>query len=215
MGFRLQVEFVFTDDHRDGPSDGYRQKNFWSMSTWALVRLLFIDYLLIILSNTKEFFYLPLFYSLKAFYFLVKDLITLLSLYATSTELAKRYCSSVFNIIDMGAVLLLVCEGGPVSDENISMSDGWIACLVTILLWLRLMGAFKILNPSFALFLYAVNEVVKEIKWFIVFLFMVTCMFSDAARAAVVITNDCDSQEYADKDFCKGGYNTIVSHYDP
>ena len=47
----------------------------------------------------------------------------------------------------------------------------------------------------------------------IVFLFMVTMMFGDAARAAVVITNDCDSEEYADKDFCKGGYNTIVRMY--
>lgn len=121
----------------------------------------------------------------------------------TATKLAKRYCTSVFNIIDVAAVLILVIEGGPVSDDSISMRDGWAACLVTILLWLRLMGAFKVLNQSFALFLYAVWEVIKEIKWFIVFLFMVTVMFSDAARAAVVVTGDCNTSEYASTDFCK------------
>lgn len=156
LGFRVQVEFVFTENHRDGPSGGYREHNYWTISTWAL-----------------------------AFYFLVKDLLSLLSLYMTSTNLAKRYITSVFNMIDVAAVLILVVEGGPMSDDSISMSDGWAASLVTILLWLKLMGAFKILNQSFALFLYAVWEVIKEIKWFIVFLFMVAVMFSDAARAAV------------------------------
>lgn len=49
---------------------------------------------------------------------------------------------------------------------------------------------------SFALFMYAVWEVIKEVKWFIVFLFMVTVMFSDAARAAVAVTGDCDIEPY-------------------
>ena len=123
------MEFVFSVDHRDGP-DVYRSHNYWSMSSWAL-----------------------------AFYFLIKDLLSLISLYMTSTKLAKRYCTSVFNLIDMAAVLIIVGEGGPLSDDSINTKDGWAASLVTILLWLRLMGAFKILNQSFALFLYAVWEV--------------------------------------------------------
>jgi hypothetical protein len=44
--------------------------------------------------------------------------------------------------------------------------------------------------------MYAVWEVIKEVKWFIVFLFMVTVMFSDAARAAVAVTGDCDIEPY-------------------
>jgi hypothetical protein len=155
----MQVEFVFSYSHRDGPPE-YRDYNYWSISTYAI-----------------------------AFYFLVKDLMSLLSLYLTSTKLAKRYCTSVFNIIDMSAVLILVVmSGSPTRDDSISMSDGWASSLVIVLLWLKVLGAFKVLNQSFALFLYAVWEVVKEIKWFIVFLCAVTIMFSDAARAAVAVT---------------------------
>jgi hypothetical protein len=51
--------------------------------------------------------------------------------------------------------------------------------------------------------MYAVWEVIKEIKWFIVFLFAVTVMFSDAARAAVAVTGDCDNEPYASSDFCR------------
>jgi hypothetical protein len=83
LGFRLQVEFVFTENHRDGPPE-YRDRSYWSLSTWAL-----------------------------AFYFLVKDLLSLLSLYMTATKLAKRYCTSVYNFVDTAAVLILVVEGGP------------------------------------------------------------------------------------------------------
>jgi hypothetical protein len=47
------------------------------------------------------------------------------------------------------------------------------------------------------------QQVIKEIKWFIVFLFMVTLMFSDAARAAVVVTGDCaQGGDYESTDFC-------------
>ena len=61
----------------------------------------------------------------------------------------------------MAAVLIIIVEGGPLSDDYINTQDGRTASLVTILLWLRFMGAFKILNQSFALFLYAVWEVSK------------------------------------------------------
>lgn len=88
LGFRLQVEFVFTENHRDGPPE-YRDRSYWSLSTWAL-----------------------------AFYFLVKDLLSLLSLYMTATKLAKRYCTSVYNFVDTAAVLILVVEGGPGKFED-------------------------------------------------------------------------------------------------
>lgn len=116
MGFRLQIEFVFSYDHRDGPP-AYSDRSFWSMSTYAI-----------------------------AFYFLIKDSLSILSLYLTSTKLAKRYCTSVFNIIDLLAVLIIIGEGGPIGDDDINMYNGWAACLVTILLWLKVMGAFKVLN---------------------------------------------------------------------
>ncbi|KAL7519197.1 hypothetical protein ACHAWX_003986 [Stephanocyclus meneghinianus] len=184
IGYRMQVEFVFSYSHRDGPP-GYRDNNYWSMSTYAI-----------------------------AFYFLVKDLMSLFSLYLTSTKLAKRYCTSVFNIIDMSAVLILVVmSGSPTRDDSISMSDGWASSLVIVLLWLKVLGAFKVLNQSFALFLYAVWEVVKEIKWFIVFLCAVTIMFSDAARAAVAVTGNCDKETDASSDFCSDGFWTISRMY--
>lgn len=72
--------------------------------------------------------------------------LSVLLLYLTSTKLAKRYITSVFNIIDMAAVLILFVKGGPIGEDSINMYNGWSACLVTILLWLKVMGAFKILN---------------------------------------------------------------------
>jgi len=67
------------------------------------------------------------------------------------------------------------------SDPSSLYNEGYAASITIILLWLKLMGAFKILNAAFALFLYAVNEVIREVKWFLLFLVAVVLMFSDAA----------------------------------
>ena len=143
MGYRLNVEFVLNYQHIDGPEIGeYNERRYVSTSTMGI-----------------------------AGYFLVKEALTLLSLYLTSTKLAKRYCTSIFNVIDVvSVVMLLFTESILSTDPNLLDNEGFGASLTIILLWLKLMGSFKVLNSAFALFLYAVNEVIKEIKWFILFL---------------------------------------------
>lgn len=191
MGYRLNVEFVLSYRSVDGPEQ-YRENNYISTSTMGI-----------------------------AGYFLVKELMTLLSLYLTSKKLAKRYCSSVFNIIDVASVaLLLGSEAALTTDPSFLDNEGFAASLTIILvsclitfsqticvlwvtllvsheltplsfslsltkLWLKSLGEYRVLNSAFALFLYAVNEVIKEIKWFILFLMTVTLMFSDAARTGM------------------------------
>jgi len=162
MGYRLNVEFVLNYQSVDGP-EHYREYNYISTSTYGI-----------------------------ACYFLFKEAMTLLSLYLTSKKLAKRYCSSVFNIIDVASVaMLLGTKSALTSDPSLQDNEGYAASLTIILLWLKLMGAFKILNGAFALFLYAVHEVIKEVKWFLLFLVAVTLMFSDAARTVVAVRGDC------------------------
>ena len=156
LGYRLNVEFILYDQIHKG-DDG--------------------DTSNLILDN-------PIFHSAVAVscYFLVKQLVTLLSLFLTSKKLAERYCHSVNNIIDVASVaLLLFTRSALAYDPSLIDREGWAASITIILLWLKLMGAFKILNGAFALFLYAVHEVIREVKWFLLFLAAVTFMFSDAA----------------------------------
>lgn len=185
MGYRLNVEFVLNYQDVDGP-DAYREHSFISSSTMGI-----------------------------AGYFLVKNALTLLSLYLTSTKLAKRYCLSIFNIIDVASVaMLLGTESILSTDPTLLDNDGFAASLTIILLWLKLLFAFKVLNSAFALYLYAVNEVIKEIKWFILFLFTVVLMFSDAARTIVAARGDCqynvDGNQYVAEEFCSDQLSAVV-----
>ncbi len=138
---------------------------------------------------------------------------TLLSLYLTSTKLAKRYCLSIFNIIDVASVgLLLFTETALTTDPTLLDNEGFAASLTIVLLWLKVMGAFKVLNSAFSLFLYAVNEVIKDVIWFIVFLFGITLMFSDAARTIVAARGDCniDGDQFVVDEFCSDNLLAVI-----
>ena len=185
MGYRLNVEFVLFYQDVNGP-EYYNEHTYISTSIRGI-----------------------------AGYFFIKEALTLLSLYMTSTKLAKRYCMSVFNIIDFASVaMLLLTEGVLTTNGNLIDNEGFAASLTVILLWLKLMGAFKILNSAFALFLYAVDEVMKKVKWFLLFLFMITFMFSDAARTIVAARGDCRGQIdlgiYLMDEFCSDSLFKIV-----
>ena len=185
MGYRLNVEFILFYQDVNGP-EYYNEHTYISTSIRGI-----------------------------AGYFFIKEALTLISLYMTSTKLAKRYCMSVFNIIDFASVaMLLLTEGALTTNPNLIDNEGFAASLTVILLWLKLMGAFKILNSAFALFLYAVDEVMKKVKWFLLFLFMITFMFSDAARTIVAARGDCrgriDMDMYLMDEFCSDSLFSIV-----
>ncbi|KAL7530636.1 hypothetical protein ACHAXR_005678, partial [Thalassiosira sp. AJA248-18] len=203
MGYRLNVEFVLSYQSVDGP-ENYRKNSYISTSTLGI-----------------------------AGYFLVKEFMTLFSLYLTSKKLAKRYCSSVFNvsfnvtesstslstmqrltytqIIDVASVaMLLGSEAALTIDPVFLDNEGFFASFTIILLWLKLMGEYRILNSAFSLFLYAVNEVIKEVKWFLIFLMAVTFMFSDAARTVVAARGDCIVGDDITDDFCSDNLLTGI-----
>ncbi|EJK77241.1 hypothetical protein THAOC_00938 [Thalassiosira oceanica] len=125
--------------------------------------------------------------------------VTLLSLYLTSRKLAKRHCMSISNMINVAAVAMLLSYGD-LYDEYIGDAEsdqdytGFAASLTIILLWLKLMGHFKVLNAPFSLFLYTVNEVTKAATWFLAFMGAVLVMFADAARTTAVATGECVNQ---------------------
>lgn len=132
MGYRLNVESVLKYGSIDGP-EHYRDMHYISTSTMGI-----------------------------ACYFLLKEVMTLLSLGLTSEKLAKRYCLSVFNVIDVAAVVLLLGIDSALSYEPSSLdNEGYAASITICLLWLKLMGAFKILNGAFALLMYGVKEVIR------------------------------------------------------
>ena len=88
----------------------------------------------------------------------------------------------IFNIINMAAVSILLGTDSALSHDPTSLNNkGCNIGITIILIWLNLMGAFKILNVAFILFFYVINEVINEVKWFLLFLFMVMLMFSDTA----------------------------------
>ena len=135
IGYRLKIEFILNFQNVDGPI--YSENNFLTISTNGI-----------------------------AGYLLLKEVMTILSLYLTSNTLATRYFKTVFNLIDIASVAMLLGSSNSLKSDALSLekAEGFAASFTIILLWLRLMGAFKILNSSFSLFLYAVVEVVKDIK---------------------------------------------------
>jgi len=164
IGYRLSIEFVLNYEDENGPLE-YRDRNFLTISTNGI-----------------------------AGYLLLKEIMTVISLYLTSRTLGKRYFKAPFNLIDIASVALLLGSSNSFHSDSHDI-EGFVASFTMVLLWLRLMGAFKILNSSFSLFLYAVVEVVKEIRWFLFFLIAATFMFSDAARTVVVARGDCVNME--------------------
>ena len=89
----------------------------------------------------------------------------------------------MFNIINVASVAMLITTGYAFTeDPAFADTKGVSASMTIILLWLRLMGAFRILNSAFSLFTYAVHEVLKEVKWYLIFLFFILLMFSDAGE---------------------------------
>lgn len=133
IGYRLSIEFVLNYEDENGPLE-YRDRNFLTISTNGI-----------------------------AGYLLLKEIMTVISLYLTSRKLGKRYFKAPFNLIDIASVALLLGSSNSFHSDSHDI-EGFVASFTMVLLWLRLMGAFKILNSSFSLFLYAVVEVVKEIR---------------------------------------------------
>jgi hypothetical protein len=178
MGYRLNIELLL----KDNPISNIDDVEQMTMSIY---------------STEKVYIY----YSTSgvAIYFLLKEFMTLLSLFLTSTKLAKRYCLSVFNIINVASVVMLIGTGSALLGDPTFFDNLGISASVTmILLWLKLMGAFRILNSAFSLFIYAVYEVMKEVKWFLIFLFLITFMFSDAVRAVAAARGQCHADTISD-----------------
>ena len=177
MGYRLNIELLLKDNPISNDDAEQVTTNIYS--------------------TEKQYIY----YSTSgvAIYFLLKEFMTLLSLFLTSTKLAKRYCLSVFNIINVASVVMLICTGSALLGDPTFFDNLGISASVTmILLWLKLMGAFRILNSAFSLFIYAVYEIFKEVKWFLIFLFLITFMFSDAVRAVAAARGQCHADTLSD-----------------
>ena len=69
----------------------------------------------------------------------------------------------MFNIINVASVAMLITTGYAFTeDPAFADTMGVSTSMTMILLWLRLMGAFRILNSAFSMFIYAVHEVLKR-----------------------------------------------------
>lgn len=181
MGYRLHVEFALSYDSVDGPVN-YRQYKFLS------IPMNFISG-----------------------YFLLKEGITVLSLYLTSETLVKRYCTSWGNIFDVASCVMVLSFGGTLlHDADLLENQGFVASITMMLLWLRIINQYKIMNSSFALFIYSVKEVIQKVKWFLIFLLAIVFMFSDAVRAVVAARGDCLNATLIDdpyiQEFCGDGF---------
>ena len=179
MGYRLHVEFALSYDSVDGPVS-YRDYKFLS------IPMNFISA-----------------------YFLLKECITVLSLYLTSETLARRYCTQWGNILDVASAVMVLSFGGTLLyNANLLENQGFFASITMMLLWLRIINHYKIMNSSFALFIYSVKEVIRKVKWFLLFLLAIVFMFSDAVRAVVAARGDC-LREIDDpyiQEFCSDGF---------
>ena len=181
MGYRLHVEFALSYDSVDGPVS-YRDYKFLS------IPMNFISG-----------------------YFLLKEAITVLSLYLTSETLARRYCSSWGNILDVASAVMVLSFGGTLLySASLLENQGFVASMTMMLLWLRIINQYKIMNSSFALFVYSVKEVIRKVKWFLLFLLAAVFMFSDAVRAVVAARGDCLKDSLIDdpyiQEFCSDGF---------
>ena len=181
MGYRLHVEFALSYDSVDGPV------------------------------NYRDYKFLSIPMNFISGYFLLKEGITVLSLYLTSETLARRYCTSWGNILDVASAVMVLSFGGTLLyNAQLLENQGFVASITMMLLWLRIINQYKIMNSSFALFVYSVKEVIRKVKWFLLFLMLIVFMFSDAVRAVVAARGDCLKDSLIDdpyiQEFCSDGF---------
>lgn len=161
--------------------------------------------------NYRDYKFLSIPMNFISGYFLLKEGITVLSLYLTSETLARRYCTSWDNILNVASAVMALSFGGTLLyDANYLENQGFVASITMMLLWLRIINQYKIMNSSFALFVYSVKEVIRKVKWFLLFLLAVVFMFSDAVRAVVAARGDCLKDSLIDdpyiQEFCSDGF---------
>eukprot|EP00985_Skeletonema_marinoi_P012013 scaffold5723_cov135-Skeletonema_marinoi.AAC.3 len=178
---RLHVEFALSYDSVDGPV------------------------------NYRDYKFLSIPMNFISGYFLLKEGITVLSLYLTSETLARRYCTSWGNILDVASAFMVLSFGGTLLyNAQLLENQGFVASITMMLLWLRIINQYKIMNSSFALFVYSVKEVIRKVKWFLLFLMLIVFMFSDAVRAVVAARGDCLKDSLIDdpyiQEFCSDGF---------
>ncbi len=180
MGYRLHVEFALSYDSVNGPEN----------------------------YATYKFLSIPM--NFISGYFLLKEGITVFSLYLTSQTLARGYCTQVGNILDVASVVMVLSFGATLlHNAALLENQGFLASLTMMLLWLRIINAYKIMNSSFALFIYSVKEVIRKVKWFLLFILAIVFMFSDAVRAVVAARGDCLTGNMEDpyiQEFCDDGF---------
>jgi len=181
MGYRLHVEFALSHDSVDGPI------------------------------NYRDYKFLSIPMNFISGYFLLKEGITVLSLYLTSETLARRYCTSWGNILDVASAVMVLSFGTTLlHNSDLLENQGFVASITMMLLWLRIINQYRIMNSSFALFIYSVKEVIRQIKWFLLFLMAIVFMFSDAARAVVAARGDCWNGTLIDdpyiQEYCGDGF---------
>ena len=181
MGYRLHVEFALSYDSVDGPV------------------------------NYRDYRFLSIPMNFISCYFLLKEGITVLSLFLTSETLARRYCTSWGNILDVTSAVMVLSFGGTLLyNADLLENQGVVASITMMLLWLRIINQYKIMNSSFALFVYSVKEVIRKVKWFLLFLLAIVFMFSDAVRSVVAARGDCLNSSVVDdpyiQEYCSDGF---------
>ncbi|CAB9510775.1 Potassium ion channel Yvc1 [Seminavis robusta] len=112
---------------------------------------------------------------------------------------------SLWNVVDtLTHILTLIAD--LLRKERPERYEALLNALVLALLWIKVLGFLKFANKEMATFVLALIQIVKDIRFFIVVLFVVIFMFADMIHVIATTKEDawCDSGNLSDaqEDFC-------------
>eukprot|EP00588_Corethron_pennatum_P016802 CAMPEP_0194310506 /NCGR_PEP_ID=MMETSP0171-20130528/7455_1 /TAXON_ID=218684 /ORGANISM="Corethron pennatum, Strain L29A3" /LENGTH=1108 /DNA_ID=CAMNT_0039064175 /DNA_START=173 /DNA_END=3499 /DNA_ORIENTATION=+ len=123
---------------------------------------------------------------MAAWHFFVREYYKALSLREVSKDLFWDNFFTFWNLIDVSSlVMFVICSIWMIlwmicsreNRENRDSSRPWIA-ITTLLLWLKFLNVFKVVNQELATVVLAIVEISKDIIWFLIILFIIMLAFS-------------------------------------
>jgi hypothetical protein len=124
-------------------------------------------------------------------YFLVRKLSEFYSLLSLSSQAFRSYLANFWNLVDFAAV------GMSLSAVLTQTQNAVFLALAMGSLWLKLLGLLRAVNAHLATFILAIQDIVRDIRWFLLVFAIAIFMFADMIHIITIHAQDGN--------FCKDG----------
>jgi len=95
--------------------------------------------------------------------------------------LAWSFLSNFWNLVDVFSIVLtfvVISMAGGRQEVRASIDFRIVAAVGNIFLWTKVLGYVKVFNQKLAAYVYALEQIVVDLTWFLMIMFVVVIMFA-------------------------------------